>query len=305
MKLTRRIPSLAESTAPLVIVGDSGTGKSLLATLIHRQSPRGSAELQTLNFSLLPEREQRIALLGGSNPDIPTTRRSLLEIPSTLVIKHVDRAIPYFQDQLAAAIASKKLLRPGAQSLQVVLCRPIFTLLSPPALLFRNGKITKSLYACLRPFERIDIPPLRDREEDIAVIASHFLRSELRRPAGNHATTQIVLGLTGRGNLHPGLRDILSRNPWPENVRGLKAYLGTLLVRDYHQSFRELDTIELTKAKQCIEERREFSLQQSMESIERYLVDLALRNCAGNKTKAAALLGLSERSVRRNTSLTR
>ncbi len=63
--------------------------------------------------------------------------------------------------------------------------------------------------------------------------------------------------------------------------------------------FDEYDTIELTKARQFIAEGRESSLQKSLGLIEQFLVDLALKKCDGNKTKAAALLGLSEPSVRR------
>ena len=86
---------------------------------------------------------------------------------------------------------------------------------------------------------------------------------------------------------------------WPENVFGLNAYLESLIVRNHREVYDEIDTIELTKMKQLIGEGRESSLQKSLGLIEQYLVDLALKKCDGNKTKAAALLGLSPRSVRR------
>jgi len=284
-----------------VIVGETGTGKSLLATLIHLQSPRGSAELQTLNFSVLVERDQRIALLGGSSPDLPTTRRSLLEIPSTTVLKHPNFASPYLQEKLAQAIATKKLVRPGAKSLQLVLCRPIITLRSPLSELHRKGKIVAALYGCLRKFEQLSIPPLRDRREDILLIAAHFFRrqhliADFDEPS-NHT-------LSRNARLQPALKRFLLNKSWPENVFGLKAYLGSLKVRNYKELFEERDTIELTKVKQLIDEGRESSLQKSLGLIEQYLVDLALKKCDGNKTKAAALLGLSERSVRRSGLLT-
>jgi len=304
VKLRRRIPSLADSSAPLVIVGETGTGKSLLATLIHLQCPRSSAELQTLNFSVLVERDQRIALLGGSSPDLPTTRRGLLEIPSTTVIKHPDIASPYLQEELAEAIATKKLVRPGAKSLQLVLCRPIITIRSPLGDLHRRGKIVTSLYSCLRKFEQSSIPSLRDRKEDIPLLASHFFRSQFRlRPTAESGATSNYT-LLGNGELHPALKRFLITKSWPENVFGLNAYLGSLIVRNHREKFDESDAIELTKVKQLIEEGRETSLHKSLELIEQFLVDLALKKCDGNKTEAAALLGLSERSVRRSGRLT-
>ena len=299
MKLRRRIPSLAVSSAPLVIVGETGTGKSLLATLIHLKSSRSSAELQTLNFSVLVERDQRIALLGGSSPDLPTTRRSLLEIPSTTVIKHPDFASTFLQEELADALATRKLVRPGAKSVQLVLCRPIITLRSPLGELHRRGKIVTSLYSCLRKFEQISIPPLRDRKADLPLLASHFFRSQLHlgRTAESALTSNHTL--LKNGQLHPDLKRFLISKSWPENVFGLNAYLGSLIVRNHREMFDEYDTIELTKARQFIAEGRESSLQKSLGLIEQFLVDLALKKCDGNKTKAAALLGLSEPSVRR------
>jgi DNA-binding NtrC family response regulator len=282
-----------------VIVGETGTGKSLLATLVHIQSPHRSAELQVLNFSILAERAQRIALLGGSTPDLPTTRRSILEIASTAVLKHPAFASPYLQEKLADALATKKLVRPGAKSLQLVLCRPIVTLRSPLGELHRRGKIVTALYSCLRKFEQISIPPLRDRREDLQLLAAHFFRSQLHlRPTAETDVTSNHT-LLRNGQLHPALKRFLISKWWPENLFDLNAYLGSLIVRNHPEMFDESDTIELTKVKQLIEQGRETSLQKSLGLIEQFLVDLALKKCNGNRTKAAALLGLSERSVRR------
>lgn len=255
--------------------------------------------MQTLNFSILVERAQRIALLGGSSPDLPTTRRSLLEIPSTTVLKHPDFASPYLQDKLAEAIATKKLVRPGAKSLQLVLCRPIITLRSPLCELHRKGRISPVLYNCLRKFEQISIPPLRDRREDIPLLASHFFRTQLRPLLIGEFDASCGHALTRNVRLQPALKRFLSRKSWPENVFGLKAYLGSLTMKNHLEMFAAGDLIELTKVKQLIEEGREFSLEESLELIRRYLVALALKKCEGNKTKASALLGFSERSVRR------
>ena len=299
VKLKQRIPSLADSFAPLVIVGETGTGKSLLATLIHLQSPRSSAELQVLNFSILAERVQRIALLGGSSPDLPTTRRSLLEITSTTVLKHPDFASPYLQEKLAEALSTKRLVRPGAKSLQLVLCRPIVTLRSPLGELHRRGKIVTVLYNCLRKFEQISIPPLRDRKEDLTLLATQFFRRQLRVPSIAEADASNIHTLLRNGQLRPAFKQFLISKSWPENVFGLNAYLGCLIARNHRAMFGESDTIELTKVKQLIEQGRETSLQNSLALIEQFLVDLALKKCNGNRTKAGALLGLSEPSIRR------
>ena len=91
----------------------------------------------------------------------------------------------------------------------------------------------------------------------------------------------------------------MTSKSWPDNIIGLNAYLGSLIVRNHLQTFDEMDIVELMKAKQLIQEGREFSLQKSLGLVEQYLVDMALKKCGGNRTKAGALLGLSEPYVRR------
>jgi len=79
-KIKYSLPSLAQNSTPLIIIGEGGVGKSFLAAHIHAASPLSLRALESLNFSTLPERDQRINLLGGEPPDLTTTRRSVLEL---------------------------------------------------------------------------------------------------------------------------------------------------------------------------------------------------------------------------------
>ena len=84
------LTKLSGQTSPLIITGELGVGKFLLATRIHANSLLKYHPFESVDFSNLSEHEQRIRLLGGSPPDLPTTRRSVLEMPTTVILKHID-----------------------------------------------------------------------------------------------------------------------------------------------------------------------------------------------------------------------
>ena len=101
-RLKKEIPQLAASAEPLVIVGESGVGKTLLASHIHARSQWNGRPLVILNCRTLNDRDQRITLLGGGPPELSTSRRSLLEQPTTVLIKNIDASARYLQLELIA-----------------------------------------------------------------------------------------------------------------------------------------------------------------------------------------------------------
>ena len=101
------LTKLSADTSPLVITGEPGVGKTFLAKCIHDQSFLRHHELETINFKILSDRDQRMRLLGGSPPDLPSTRRSTLELSTTVVLKHIDCASEYLQERLAEAIKKR------------------------------------------------------------------------------------------------------------------------------------------------------------------------------------------------------
>ncbi len=285
-----------------MIIGETGVGKTLYAKAIHARSPRKSLKLSLINFSILSEREQRVALLGGEPPELTTTRRSSLEPPSTLILKHIDHANPFLQERLAEALTTRKLTRLGSDSVQLVLSKSIFTLKKPLLPLYRSGKIIESLYHKLEQYKQISIPPLRKRKEDIPLLVDHFLNQFLDGcnvlgPDRAEAVRSIKTG----GRIEAGLLGLLRQQRWEQNVVQLKAYIRSLLLPTHQDSIREREKIELMKMFSMIEEGSEFSLHQSLGLIQGYIIDRALHKCNGNKSQTAALLGLSDRSIRRRS----
>ncbi|MDP2884824.1 MAG: sigma 54-interacting transcriptional regulator [Ignavibacteria bacterium] len=304
-RLKARIPHLSASAEPLVIIGETGVGKTFLAKAIHSRSPRNSLKLGSVNFSILSEREQRVALLGAGPPDLTTTRRSCLEPPSTVVLKHIDHASPFLQEQLAKALETRKVTRLGSNTTHFALARVIFTFKEPLPSLYRKGRIVEPLFLRLRKYKRVTVPPLRKRKQDIPLHAEHFLRSFSNRlhPKPNRASP-IISGLTREGKLDLNLKMVSLSQRWPDNITGLKAFLRTLIAGAYRETLREREKIELMKIILMIEEGNEFSLHQSLGLIQRYIIDRALEKCKGKQSQAAAMLGISDRSVRRRPLLT-
>jgi DNA-binding NtrC family response regulator len=299
-RLKARIPHLSAAIEPLVIFGETGTGKALLAKAIHARSPRRSLEIHSVNFSVLSEREQRGALLGGVPPELPTNRRGCLEPPSTVVIKHIDHANPFLQEKLAAALTKKKIFRLGADTWNLVLARPIFTLRQSLLSLHRKGQIIEALFIQLRLYEQISVPPLRKRKEDIPLLVYHFLNESLDgRNLPSLEQAQVTRDIIRGGTIEAGLLKLLKQQRWDQNVLQLKAYIRSLLLPNHRDSIQEREKIELMRMIALIEEGNEFSLHQSLALIQRCIVDRALAKCNGRQSQAAALLGLTDRSIRR------
>jgi DNA-binding NtrC family response regulator len=296
------VPRLAQDQTPLVIIGETGVGKTLLASAVHDESSLRLAPLIIVNFSLLGDRDQRIALLGGEPPELTTTRRSALEIHSTVILKHIDHLTPFLQDELVHVLQTKKIIRLGSKEPRSLVARPVFTLRLVPAMLHRQGRITGSLFTLLKGLQAVTIPPLRKRMEDIPLLAKHFLHryyEGLHSPVNRNI--RHVRGLGRSGRVDPALLKTLLSHRWTGNVLELKAYLRSLLVHSYDDLLLDAERLELSKMLLLLEEGHEFSLRGSLLTIERGIIGRALERYGDRISTTAQMLGLSDRAIRRRS----
>jgi transcriptional regulator with PAS, ATPase and Fis domain len=107
--------------------------------------------------------------------------------------------------------------------------------------------------------------------------------------------------VNSRGELKSDLRALLQKQRWDGNVSELQAYMRTLMPLSFQQALVNKETIALSRLLLSIEEGNDVSLYESLSQIQRSLIDRALRRFNGDKTKTAMMLGLSDRTVRRNT----
>jgi DNA-binding NtrC family response regulator len=303
-KIRAAISRLASERTPIIITGEAGVGKSLVASHIHSQSPHRSSQLEIINFSILRERDRQIALLGGEPPELTTTRRSSLENSTTLVLKHLDQANTFLQERLAESLTTLRVARLGSAEKHLVSARIIFTFRQSISTLVSNRQIHPALAKILGSCRRILIPPLRKRKEDIPVLAEHFLH-QFFDTLHSLVNGQIehVKGLTSEGTIDPALTAFLIRQKWPGNVTELKAYLRSLIISNYEDALQDREKIEVTKMVMMVEEGKEFSLWQSLSVIEQEIIHRALSKYEGHQTKAAQMLGITGRSIRRRMTL--
>ena len=288
-KLRSALPHLASDLKPIVIVGEIGTGKSLLASRIHALSTLKSNAAETINFSTMSERDQRIAALGGGPPELTTTRQSILERSTTVLLKQVHCASHYLQEQLAQILIRRRLDRPGSNEERLVNCRFLFFFEEPPSGLAQTGCLASSLSSFIIQCKTIVLPPLRKRREDIPVLANHFLE---------RAIACADVPINSRPNLTSDLLDFLMTQRWGENVLQLKAFIVALVAPPFNVLLSHSERIEVIKMALMIEEGREFSLKQSLARIEACVVSRALAKFSGCQSKAAQLLGTTDRSIR-------
>ncbi|HHQ49676.1 MAG TPA: sigma-54-dependent Fis family transcriptional regulator, partial [Acidobacteria bacterium] len=222
----QRVVELVESVAPtdatVLIRGESGTGKELVARLIHAKSPRAFGPLVAVNCGALPEGVLESELFGhekGAFTGATALRKGKIELADggTLFLDEIGEISQKVQVELLRALEDHKITRVGGGQEIPVDFRVVCATNRDLEEAVRKGTFREDLYYRINVFQ-IDIPPLRDRPEDIMAIAEHYLK----RYAA--AMGRRVTGFSAEA------RDLMLRYPWPGNVRELANAVERALV---------------------------------------------------------------------------
>ncbi len=285
------------SLPPVLIQGETGTGKTALARWLHEHGPRAGGELVEVNCSALPESLAESELFGherGAFTDARATRMGLFEAAQggTLFLDELPSLSPALQAKVLTAIEDRKIRRVGSNKPIPVDARIIAATQFDLKERVAQGLFREDLFHRLDLF-RVAIPPLRDRGEDIARLAEWFMRLL----ADKHRLTARPLSATGRARL-------LSYH-WPGNVRELAHELERALV---FEEGAELNFAQLpgslttpTPAGQPDWLKLGFSFPESGFALEEAInqwVQLALSQADGNVSAAGRLLGVPRDFVR-------
>ncbi len=209
---------VARTDASVFIHGESGTGKELIAQFIHQHSRRSSREMVSINSAAIPESLLESEMFGhvqGAFTGAVRDKKGLLEAANggTLFLDEVHEMPGSVQAKLLRVIQDGVVRRVGSISVDAIVdVRFIAAMNQDPGEAVRQGKLRRDLHYRLRVFP-IDIPPLRERPEDIPLLAQHYLdkfwqqhrKKDLNRPV---LSDEAVFELT--------------RRPWPGNVRELR-----------------------------------------------------------------------------------
>jgi PAS domain S-box-containing protein len=282
----------ARSDATVLIQGESGTGKELVASAIHYNSTRERGPLLTVNCSALSESLLESELFGhvrgaftGATRDRPG--RFEEAHTGTLFLDEIGDISPFIQLKLLRAIQEKQVERVGESRKRSIDFRIIAATHKDLASLVRQGHFREDLYYRLKVFP-VSLPPLRDRREDIPLLASHFVT------VFNRKTDKSIQGFT------TDAMRLLMEYHWPGNVRELEnAVEHAFVLCDSRQIGIfdlpvEIRQIEYYPVKQMAEEKLQ-GVRPGKVTKERLLA--LLHECGWNKAEAARRLGKSRTSV--------
>jgi DNA-binding NtrC family response regulator len=291
--LARKVAHSPAST--VLITGESGTGKDLLAKVIHYGSSRAARPFLNITCSALPETLLESELFGherGAFTDARQQKRGLFEQGDggTVFLDEVAETVPTFQAKLLRFLEEKAFRRLGGATDIKVDVRVIAATNQDLEKTVRDGKFREDLYYRLNVL-RIEMPPLRARERDVVLLAEHYINvfsQEFRRPVRR---------------LTPAAERALVAYSWPGNVRELRNLLerAVLLGESEELEPGDFETVHTLRASAHAGGGSEIALPAeglNIEDVERRLVVLALERTRGNQTRAAALLGLHRDQIR-------
>ena len=291
-ELGAKIVQIAPTKATVLIYGETGTGKELIAQAIHQLSPRRNERFVKLHCAELSANIIESELFGhekGSFTGADQQRKGRFELADqgTLFVDEISEIAPHVQTKLLRVLQDRQFERVGGNETVKVDVRVIAATNRRLDVLTARGEFREDLHHRIRVIQ-IEVPPLRERKEDISLLVETFIR-EFNREHGRKVT-----GITR------GVLDRLMRHAWPGNVRELKNTIEGMVV--FAEGKRPLDLSDLPDALREVEtggETLAVTVGMTVEEAERQLLAATLRHTGQDKPRAAAMLGIGLRTLYR------
>jgi len=289
----KMIIKVARSNSTVLIRGESGTGKELIARAIHNQSPPRLTEVfQAVNCAAISENLLESELFGhekGSFTGAYAEKKGLFELANrgTLFLDEIAELDVGMQAKLLRALQERKIRRVGGTREISVDVRVVAATNRDLRAMVADGRFRDDLYYRINVLS-VDVPPLRERREDIPVLIDFFIKKHTRN------TSRLVRGLT------PETKKLMMDYSWPGNVRQLESAIErAILLCEGDQITIEDLPLEVRQESQPAAEGA-FKLPPegiNFEDVERDLIIQAMEQSDYNITKAAKLLGLTFRTL--------
>jgi two-component system response regulator AtoC len=287
------VQKVADYKSTVLLSGESGTGKELVAREIHRHSPRSDRPFITVNCGAIPEHLLESELFGhvkGAFTDASRDKNGLfLEADGgTLFLDEIGDLPLALQVKLLRVLQEGEVRRVGETRPRPVDVRVVAAAVHKLGDLVKEGRFREDLYYRLNVLE-LELPPLRDRPDDIPLLVDHFLvrHNEVMR-------TEVTA-------VSPRAMDMLMQYAWPGNVRELENVIERALVLS-EATLIEVDTLpsvirDTRDALRAVFDSEELSIKKTTRAIEVILIQRALEHTGGNRTAAAKFLELSHRAL--------
>src|SRR5919106_1758977 len=286
-RLYQQIGQIAATDAAVLVSGESGTGKELVARTLHDLSPRREGEFLALNCAAISPTLMESELFGhekGAFTNAIERRVGCFEQTDggTLFLDEITEMAPEVQAKFLRVVEEGQVRRIGGNNSISVSVRVVAATNRPPAAAVKEGKLRQDLFYRLSVFH-LELPPLRERAEDISLLARYFLESfaeKYQRPAFPWATDFAAA---------------LQAHSWPGNVRELRNAMERLAVLAAGPDLTAADIQQF-----CLSSVLEEAIDSeplSLAEAERQAIERAVAASGGNKTQAARLLGITPKTL--------
>jgi len=288
----KMILKVARSNSTVLIRGESGTGKELIARAIHNQSPRVTEMFQAVNCAAINENLLESELFGherGSFTGAHAEKKGLFEVADrgTLFLDEIAELDVAMQAKLLRALQEHKIRRVGGTHETNVDVRVVAATNRDLRAMVADGRFRDDLYYRINVLS-IDVPPLRERREDIPVLIDYFLKKHTRN------TSRLVRGLDAE------TKKIMLDYSWPGNVRQLESAIERAILLCEGEFITVEDLPLEVRQDASPAAQGAFKLPPegiSFEDVERDLIMQAMEQTDYNITKSAKLLGLTFRTL--------
>ncbi|PYS72462.1 MAG: transcriptional regulator [Acidobacteria bacterium] len=299
-KVYTLIEQVAPSSASVLITGDSGTGKELVARTIHNMSPRKDKPFVAINCSAIPESLMESELFGhekGAFTGAASRRQGCFELADTgtLLLDEIGEMPPLLQAKLLRVIEERAVRRLGSRKEIQIDVRLLAATNRKTQQAVDEGKLREDLLYRLNVFG-IQLPPLSERKEDLPLLAQHLV-TQLAEKHGRPARF-----------LSPSALNALQFHAWPGNVRELRNVIERAVIicsgdqiERHHFAPYPIEQRERLRNEDTIS----LPVGTPLEEVERQMIMRTLHKTKNNKTRAAELLGISLKTLHNKLNLYR
>jgi two-component system response regulator HydG len=291
-----KLRDIAPTSATVLIQGETGTGKELVAKAIHTNSPRKNKPFVAMNCTALNENLLEDELFGhepGSYTGADRLRKGRFEHANggTLFLDEVGDMPVTLQAKLLRVLENKEVFRIGSNEPIKVNVRLLSATNHDLEAAVAGGKFRPDLFFRLKVVT-IKLPPLRERREDIPLLTAHFIK-EFNQQHGKRV----------QGISEP-LRRAIAAYDWPGNVRELRNLIESMVVQDHDGTLDLNDIQEGDRLRSNLSPDNHSAgpggfVGRPLNEVERYYIEQTLELTGGNREEAARLLGIGERTLYR------
>ncbi len=285
LRILNLLERVASTPARVLLLGETGTGKGLLASALHHLSPRAQEPFLQINCAALPEPLLESELFGHVQGAFTGAIREKLGLfaeagAGTIFLDEIDKMTPSMQAKLLHVLDRQEVRLVGDTKWRQIHCRVVSAANVDLRELIRKGEFLEDLYYRLNEFSVL-VPPLRDRPDDVLLLARHFIEKSAVR-----------MGRHPRG-MDPEVERLLVSYEWPGNVRELEKTVERMVVLAMDDAPLGLDLLPEGLVSPSSSLKAGTTLREEIRRLEARMIGQSLRENGWNKLRTARALKLS------------